>query len=498
MEGSQSDSRRLPGGDLYFRTVARQNYCAGVGVGVGVDVKEEALSGTQDIMLDASHNPIGNGARVAIGEAIADAVERYRARHPQSASLFAQAQLSMPGGNTRSALYWDPFPLYVDRSWDARLRDVDGHDYIDFLGEYTAGLYGHGSDVLRDAVSDALVSGVSNAAPAKNDTQLADLICGRFPAVDKVRFCNSGTEATLYALALARRHTGRGKFIAFNGAYHGGVFIFADGVHPMNAPFDWTVCRYNDVESARATIRSIGSELAAVIVEPMMSNGGCIPADTGFLQALREECSAVGGLLIFDEIVTSRMGPAGVQGLSGVNPDLTTFGKYIGGGFSFGAFGGKAEILDLMDPRRPDSLPHAGTFNNNVFSMTVGARAMANLFTPERASRLFEDGETLRRRLNAAMKQGGGLAQFTGLGSTMNIHFVNGTISCPEDCRSEPRELFRLFHLDMLEAGIYLAPRGQINLSLPMVDVDFDRLVAAIADWLDRRRLLIAEERGAD
>lgn len=426
-----------------------------------------------------------------IEAAIEESIAGYAQSNPGSRRAFARAQASMPGGNTRSALYWHPFPLYLERSWDAYVRDVDGHDYLDVLGEYTAGLYGHRDPFLCEAVREVLDRGFSNAAPGEADTDLADLICARFPAVERVRFCNSGTEATLYALALARRHTGRERFIAFSGAYHGGVFIFADGGSPMNAPFDWTVCRYNDASGTSEAIRAIGKDLAAIIIEPMMSNGGCLPAEPDFLRMLRRECTAADALLIFDEIVTSRMGPGGCQGLTGVHPDLTTFGKYLGGGFGFGAFGGRADILDLMNPMRADALPHAGTFNNNAFSMTVGARALEGLFTAERAQRLYDDGERLRTRLNEVAASHGRVAQFTGCGSAMNIHFVRGAIRCPEDLASEPRGLFRLLHLDLLAAGIYAPPRGQINLSLPMGEAEFDRIVAAIDGWLGMRRGLI-------
>src|SRR5690606_1249150 len=163
----------------------------------------------------------------------------------------------------------------------------------------------------------------------------------------------------------------------------------------MNAPYDWTLAQFNDGAGVAACIERFGPELAPVIVEPMMSNGGCIAADRAFLQTLRDKCSEVGALLIFDEIVTSRMGPGGLQQRLGVAPDMTTFGKYFGAGFSSGAFGGRADVMSLLDPSAPNALLHSGTFNNNVYSMTVGYAALNGVFTPERAERLYADGEAL-------------------------------------------------------------------------------------------------------
>lgn len=426
---------------------------------------------------------------------LVDAVERamrsYASKNQASQRLFERAQNSMPGGNTRSALHFDPFPLYVGDSVGAYIRDVDGHRYLDVLGEFTAGIYGHSDDRIIRAVVEASESGVSNGAPGASEIELAELICGRFPGIETVRFCNSGTEANLYALTLARIATGRRKLLCFSGAYHGGVFVFGGGGSAMNVPFDWTVCRYNDEKGVGETIDRLGSDLAAVIIEPMMSNGGCIAARPDFLKMLRERCTSVGALLIFDEVVTSRMGPGGLQQIHGVLPDVTTLGKYLGAGFSFGAFGGRADIMDLMNPTRADALPHAGTFNNNVYSMSAGAVGLKEVFTAEHSQRLFDEGENLRDRLNKTAKAISPAVQFTGCGSVMNIHFVRGEISCPEDVAHESKDLMRLFHFDLLEAGVYAARRGQINLSLPMTLQDHDTIVTAVAGFLQRRRQLI-------
>lgn len=441
-------------------------------------------------MLSAHIPAAAQSINDVVGAELAAAEALYAARNQASRALFDRAQSSMPGGNTRSALYFDPFPLYVQSSEGATIVSADGQQYLDALGEFTAGLYGHSEPVVTQAVERVLAKGFANGAPGAAEIRLADLMCARFPGVETIRFCNSGTEANLYALTLAKIATKRSRIVVFSGAYHGGVFVFADGGHAMNIPFDWSVAAYNDVESVEAIFAAHGSSIAAVIIEPVMSNGGCIPARIDFLQLLRQRTSEHGALLVFDEVVTSRMGSGGVQGQSGVIPDLTTFGKYVGAGFSSGAFGGRRDLLALMDPTRPGALPHAGTFNSNLFSMEAGADAFEQVFTPERAETLFRDGEALRARLAAILAESAIPAQFTGLGSIMNLHFTTRPIARPDDTAETDKRLLALFHFDMMEQGVFVARRGQINLSLPMGPAEFDRIVEAVAHFAARRKPL--------
>jgi len=435
-----------------------------------------------------SNSAASNSLISAIGEAVA----RYTSRTPKSRILFEKAQSAMPGGNTRSALFFPPYPVYVNTSHAQYITDVDGHEYLDVLGEYSAGLFGHSHPVLQRTILGTALGGFSNGAPSQREAMLADLLSSRFPGIASIRFCNSGTEANLYAMTLAKVATARSKILCFSGAYHGGVFIFAGGGHEMNIPFQWVVGRYNDHLQAAELIKIHSEDLAAVIVEPMLSNGGCIPAEHQFILALRQGCNDTGAVLIFDEIVTSRMGPKGMQAILGITPDLTTLGKYLGGGFSFGAFGGSNRLMDLFSPLRSNSLPHAGTFNNNAFSMAVGYAALSEVFTPDEASRLFSAGNRLRDRLNEYCKLRLPYVQFTGLGSILNIHFHEGPIARPEDLRNEPPELIRLFHFDLMERGIYAARRGQINLSLPMTDADLNQIFDAVVAILQQRAELIS------
>ncbi|HET6305612.1 MAG TPA: aminotransferase class III-fold pyridoxal phosphate-dependent enzyme, partial [Rhodopila sp.] len=322
-----------------------------------------------------------------IDAALTEAKEAYVARNPKSFARNVEATGVMPGGNTRTVLFYPPFPLAMARAEGCRLWDMDGAEYVDFLGEYTAGLYGHSHPVIRAAVDRALDGGISMGAHNMLEAKFARAVCDRF-ALERVRFTNSGTEANLLALTLSRVFTGRPKLMAFDGAYHGAVFTFAGGGSPVNAPFPFVLAPYNDTAATLALIEQHGPELAAVILEPMIGSGGCIPAAPEFLAALREACSRVGALLILDEVMTSRLSPGGLQAVRGVKPDLTTFGKYVGGGMSFGAFGGRADIMDLFDPRRPDALPHAGTFNNNVLTMSAGLTGLTEIYTPDAARAL--------------------------------------------------------------------------------------------------------------
>ncbi len=321
--------------------------------------------------------------------ALAAAESHYRARHPNSARRHAGATAHLPGGNTRTVLHYRPFPLTFARGHGNRLTDIDGLEYLDLLGEYSAGLYGHSNPIIHAAMHQALDDGLVLGGPNVYEARLADAICARFPSLDLVRFTNSGTEANLMALSVARAVAPkRPRVMVFDGAYHGGVFYFRRGGALLNAPFDWLLGEYNDIRGTRELLREQGESIAAVIVEPLLG-GGCIVGSAEFLRMLREECTASGIILIFDEVMTSRLSPAGRQGLLAIRPDLTTFGKYLGGGASFGAFGGRRDLMQRLDPAQPHAFSHAGTFNNNVLSM-----AGASLASPTCSLRRRRRGST--------------------------------------------------------------------------------------------------------
>jgi glutamate-1-semialdehyde 2,1-aminomutase len=415
------------------------------------------------------------GARiVSCAEALTAAKARYAERHPASHAEWRSAARVMPGGNTRTILYFDPFPLCMTSGSGCNLVDVDGIRYVDLLGEYTAGIYGHSNPAIQAAVIEALHNGLSLSAHTPAEARLASLLCARYPSIERVRFTNSGTEANLLALATAAAFTGRERVLVFEGAYHGSLLKFGEPRSPINVPHRFVVAPYNDIEAARATIREHSGHLAAILVEPMLGAGGCIPGDPAFLGALAEEARAVGALLIFDEIQTARLSTGGRQALLGITPDLTTLGKYHGGGLSFGAFGGSAELMSLYDPRKPAALSHAGTFNNNVLSMAAGHAGLSKVLTAETLDALNGRGDRLRARLNELLAGIDARFELTGLGSLMNFH-----------CTAEPAHAstaLALLFFDLLERGYYIAPRGFIALSLPVDDATLDGFVDAVRE----------------
>lgn len=423
--------------------------------------------------------------------ALRAAEERYAVANPASERIHREACAPLPGGVVRSQFYLSPFPLTLERGEGSWVWDADGHRYSDFLGEYGAGLFGHSDPVISAALKAGIDTGMVMGGPGRTEVRFAALLCSRFPSLDRVRFCNSGTEANIFALAAAKMHTGRNKILAFNGSYHGSCFRFAKGGSPLNLPLSFVFAPYNDPQAALEVIQEHAEDLAAVIVEPILASGGYIPGDRPFLACLREATGRHGAVLIFDEVVTSRMAPGGMQELLGIVPDMTTLGKYVGGGCSFGAFGGRADIMRPFDPREPDAVYHAGTFNNNRLSMTAGYAAMSEVFTAEAAIALRARGDRLKQALAATIERHGLPMQVTGFGSAMNVHFSDRTIRRYEDVPVTTDRQRRLLFFDLLARGFYCMPRGGFLLSLPTTGGQVDGLVDAFDDVLRKRGALL-------
>ncbi|MFO0985915.1 MAG: aminotransferase class III-fold pyridoxal phosphate-dependent enzyme [Alphaproteobacteria bacterium] len=423
--------------------------------------------------------------------ALDDARAAFVAANPNSRARFEAAARVMPGGNTRTVLFYEPFPLCIARGEGARIWDVDGHAYLDFLGEFTAGIFGHSDPRIRAAIDAALDGGINLSGHNTLEAGLAAIVCARFPSIERVRFTNSGTEANLLALAAATVHTGRRKVMVFQGAYHGGVLSFGAGPAPVNVPHAWVMAPYNDLAGTEALIAEHAPALAAILVEPMLGAGGCIPADPAFLAGLRAAATRHGIVLIFDEVMTSRLAPGGRQGELGIAPDLTTLGKYIGGGSSFGAFGGRAGIMRLFDPREPGALTHAGTFNNNVISMAAGIAGMTEVLTPAAIRALNARGDRLRDGLNAMFRRRGARLTATGLGSIVGLHGTAGPVRAPGDLAGADPAVKDLVFFDLVARGYYIARRGFIALSLALTDADVEGLAAALDDIVETRGALL-------
>lgn len=427
-----------------------------------------------------------------VSQALDEAKANFVKANPNSGALFQKALPTMPGGNTRSGVYFDPYPLMFRRGEGARLWDEDGHSYVDFLGEATAGIYGHSHPVIRAAIDDRLALGWNLSGVTSLEAVQAQLIIDRFPSIERVRFVNSGTEANMFNIQLARVITGRPAVMGFQGCYHGGFLTFAAQSNPINVPYETVVATYNDIDGTAAMIDANADRIACLILEPMIGGGGCIPASVEFLAMLRERTKKHGIILIFDEVMTSRLSPGGLQQKHGIIPDLTSLGKYIGGGFSAGAFGGKAEFLDRFDPRRGDALPHSGTYNNNVFTLSAGIAGLSKVYTKEAAVTLNARGDTLRNRLNAVCEKAGVALQFTGIGSMMAPHAMRGPITSPQDAARGNAKVRELLFFDLLAQGIFIMPkRDLIALSLPLTDKDFDTLVAGVEEFVSARKSLL-------
>jgi glutamate-1-semialdehyde 2,1-aminomutase len=424
--------------------------------------------------------------------ALAEARDIYTTARPQSAAAHEAARAVMPGGNTRTTLFYTPYPTAMKSGQGCYLEDIDGNKYLDLCGEYTAGLFGHSDPRIQAMLHQVIQNGISLASVGENEAKLAAILCARFPALELVRFTNSGTEANLMAVAAARAHTGRSKIIAFRGGYHGGVMSFVTGGSVVNAPFSVTLAEYNDLPGTLALIREHAADLAAVLLEPMMGSGGCIPASREFLAGLRDATREVGAMLIFDEVMTSRHTAGGLQKLHGITPDLVTLGKYIAGGMSFGAFGGRADVMSVFDSHKPGALVHSGTFNNNVLSMSAGMLAMGEIFDDSAAEALRKRGDGLRDALNANCAKHSVAMQFTGIGSMVQPHFRLGQILRPYTASAQEDGLRELFFLDMMKAGIYIARRGMVALSLPVGDAELARYIAAVEEFCASRKPLMA------
>ena len=424
-------------------------------------------------------------------DTLAKARSNFADRNPQSRKQYDQARNFLPGGHTRTVLTHAPFPLTFAAGNESWLHDVDGHTYIDMLGDYTAGLLGHSEHRVIDAVAAALKINTSVGGIHPAEARLAQLMCERF-AIDRIRFTNSGSEANLMAITTALQATGRDKVLVFHGGYHGGLLYFASGAAPWNAPYHFVMAPYNDTAKALAVINEHAASLAAVVMEPMLGSGGCVPASEEFAQRVFARAHAVGAVTIADEVMTSRHGTKGMFDLLGVQPDISTYGKYIGGGFSFGAFGGRADLLDQFDTspesNRAKVVAHAGTFNNNMSSMTAGCVVLSDIFTADVAVAHTARGDEFRQSVAAVLARSGLPVSVSGFGSMMSLHALPQPPRNADDVAQRDADLQELLFFGLLERGVYSASRGMMNLSLTVTDDQLATVLDALAETLQSLR----------
>ena len=433
-------------------------------------------------------------------------IDRYVRENPESAELHRRAARFMPGGETRDSIWWPPFPTYVVEGEGSRVRDLDGNERVDFIYNMTTLILGHRHPAVVKALQEQAELGPSFPAPAPSEVRWAELMCERVESVERIRFTNSGTEATMNAIRAARAFTGREKIGKFEGGYHGAhdfanvsvatplekagdplrpnAVLVSEGV-PASVAETAVVMPYNNLAASERIIRENASDLAAVIVEPVWGMG-MVPSEEGFLAGLRALADELGFLLIFDEVISFRVSLGGSQAHYGVRPDLTTFGKIIGGGLPVGAFGGREDVMAVYDPTGDGPrVPQAGTFNGNPMTAAAGIAALEAL-TPDVYNRLNTLGDTLRERLGDLIAEREAPMGVTGLGSLFSLQFTTERV---RDYRSaatgDPRMQHQVF-VGLLNEGFVLSKRCAGCVSAAHTQEDVDALVAAAGRVLGR------------
>ena len=433
-------------------------------------------------------------------------VSQYKAQTKRSQELFEIASQTLEGGTTRTSVFFSPYPCYAAEGQGCRLTDVDGNVRIDFLNNFTSLMHGHAYPPIVEAVVRQMAKGSAYAAPTELEVELASLIQHRLPSLERLRFTSSGSEAVMFALRLARAFTGRRKIAKFEGGFHGSHDLAQVSVAPSferagpasspnsvpnsaGIPADWTgdvvILPFNDLVAVRKILDRHAGECAGLIVEPIMGAAGIIPPRRGFLQALRDLTAERGILLIFDEIISLRVSLGGAQGLYGVRPDLTTLGKIISGGFPMAAYGGRADVMALLDPRQgPPAVAQSGTFNAAAVCCAAGLAGYTAI-TPPVQAQIDELGERLRVKANVLFQRLKVPAQMIGVGSLFNIHFTDEPIVDYRVVARGDRSMVSLLKLALMNRGIIIAPRGLGCISSVMSDAEVEAFLTALEGALE-------------
>src|SRR5215472_6319909 len=392
--------------------------------------------------------------------------ERFRKQTVKSAQLAERAEQVMPGGDTRTTTYHRPYPLAIDRGEGPFLFDVDGNRYIDLLGNYTSLVHGHAYPPIAEVVARVARQGTAWPARSRAQIELAELLCERFPSVESIRFCNSGTEAGMLATQVARHLTGRKLVVMARYGYHGSYddlelgLLGHDGERTLLGEF-------GRADTFEQLLAQRGSEIAAVFLEPVLGSSGVVAPPDGFLQQVADAAQRSGALFVPDEVITLRLSEGGAQQIFKLKPDLTMLGKIIGGGLPVGALGGRADIMASFDPRERHSLLHSGTFNGNVLTCSAGQVSVREL-THERIDKMEAQAKHLAEEFKRVARQSEVPFSVRQFGSLMNIFFTN--VAPPATIVREDMKMMAQFHLAALNHGLFLAPRGLIALNTVIND----------------------------
>ncbi len=412
-------------------------------------------------------------------------LDRYLTRTPGSARLHADARAVLPGGDTRTTIHHEPYPLYLTAGSGPCVTDVDDNEYLDLTNNHTALIHGNGFAPTVAAVSEQLARGSCFGTPNPLQVQAAELMTARVPSLDLVRFCSSGTEATMQAIRAARAHTRRPLIAKFEGAYHGSEDDVLVSTHPSPAQAgpigrprstprcdglgsaaltDTIVLPFNEPDAAVALIEEYRGDLAAVLVEPVMGSAGMIPADRAYLHAVRDSAAEISALFVVDEVITFRLAPAGGQEWFDLDPDLSCFGKMLGGGLPLGAFGGRAEVMSRFDPARPDVLAPPGSMSCNAAALASSITALGAL-TLERIVKMNQLGDDLRQSATNVIARHAVDMTITGAGSLIGLHYTSDPVRTFRDTWAEDRALGHQVFLGLLNEGVLVDRRGAACLS---------------------------------
>lgn len=432
-------------------------------------------------------------------------VSRFREANAKSSAHEQRARKVVPGGTSRATMLQKPFPVYLRDAGGARVWDLDGNERLDFNNNMMAMVHGHGHPDVVAAVRSQIERTSAFTSVSEREVELAETLCGRVASLDRVTFDNSGTEAVMMAVRLARAFTGRTRILRFEGGYHGfyDPVITGSFSHPplgaSNDPHppamdmagmppsvadEVVLVPYNDADAVRRVFREQGDRLAAVLVEPMLGGGGMIPGEPDFLRTIREESARSGTVMICDEVVTLRFAVGGAQEVHGLTPDLTTMGKIIGGGYPVGAIGGRAEIMDLCRPAdEGGKVLTMGTFNSNPVTVAAGL-ATLKLLDKAAIDRLNGLGERLRKGLADTIEKRQVPARVTGAASCFDIHFTRSEIRNARDVTTDDEALQQVCSLGLANRGILMSKARKGGLSTVMDESIIDTCVAAFDDTL--------------
>lgn len=436
-----------------------------------------------------------------------DVVREYYDGTTRSRELFQEATAHMPGGNTRGVLYHSPYPQYVDDAKGPYLTDVDGNELLDFLNNYTTLIHGHDPDFIRQAAADALSGGPSPGAPTTQEIDWAAHLCGRCPAVDQIRFTNSGTEATMNAVRAARAYTGNDVIAKFEGCYHGTHDDVQVSVHPpthlagpesdpKSVPDSAGVPRskmdevialpFNDAEAAVAKLERHRDNLAGVIIAPLMGSA-VVPGEQAFIDALEEFTSGNDVPLIFDEVISFRTAHGGIHTRYDVTPDLVTYGKVIGGGFPVGAFGGRAELMAGYDPRGGADITHSGTFNANPVTAAAGLAAL-EAYDEAAVDHVNDLAADLADRAREIRDDHGIELRVNQYASLFNFYLTPSTVHNYRDTTRAADDLTTELYFALLSEGVRLAPKLMGCTSTAMDETHIEEFADGLDTALERIR----------